>query len=146
MTRKLPLLLLMACLWCTSPTYAADMQTIRLAVAKGSQLTLTFGGAGKATVDWGTGPQACGVGTFSATTQADTIEVTIAPRITTFDCSGQGITWLDANDATELMVLNCADNKLEELKVNKMAALQELAGEGAGLRLLTNTEIGRAHV
>ena len=117
---------MLAGLLCTSLAYGIDTQTIRLAAPKGSQLTLTFGGTGKVTVDWGDGAQAYTPGTVNGTTQTDTVVVTITQRVTSFDCSGQGITWLDANGATDLLVLNCAQNKLTELKVNKMAGLQEL--------------------
>ena len=103
---------MLAGLLCTSLAYGIDTQTIRLAAPKGSQLTLTFGGTGKVTVDWGEGAQAYTPGTVSGTTQTDTVVVTITQRVTSFDCSGQGITWLDANGATDLLVLNCAQNKL----------------------------------
>lgn len=146
MTKRLPLLSLLSGLLLSVSlhVYGLDTQAIRLAAPKGSNLSLTFGGTGQVTVDWGNGAQTYRVGTVTGTTSSDTIVVTFPARVTTFDCSGQGVTWIDGSKAPELLVLNCSCNKLKALSVGRMKALEELNcsdNELTELSLTSNTAL-----
>ena len=105
-------------------------QTIRLACAEGNEcaeLTFKVVGSGSVHVDWGKGSVGdYDNGILAGKCQGDTVVITMPTTVTGFDCEGFCISWLDVSGAPQLVALNCADNRLEELYVDGLPLLDEL--------------------
>ena len=130
---KLFVSLLAAGMLAISPAMADDVVKITTNKATGETVTLQLNHARKGyTVDWGDGNAISVVtqeginNTVTGTLKGQTITISTASKITTLDCTAQGVTALDLSGSANLQSLFCADNELSELDLAKNAKLLDL--------------------
>ena len=129
-----------------SAAAVAQTQVIRLFSGgdKCAELTFRVSGEGTVHVDWGSGVESdYSNGILTGKCSTDTVTITMPATITGFNCEGYCIKWLDVNGAPNLVSLNCADNRLAALNVDKLTMLDELNCSGNEIDQLSTAYNGR---
>ncbi|HZH72288.1 MAG TPA: metallophosphoesterase [Mariniphaga sp.] len=108
---------------------------INMITREGSYVSFRLSGSGKATINWGDGSEE-EVVTLNENISTEvkrsfpgsTIRAIAVhgEDITSLDCSGNKLTYLDVSKNTELIYLDCSDNQLNHLDVTHNIALKEL--------------------
>ncbi|MFC5411169.1 metallophosphoesterase [Larkinella bovis] len=117
-------------------------------ITEGRKVSIQWSGSGSATVDWGDGSKKEVLTLKESVSQIDHTysgasarTITIhGDRITTLNCQGAGLTYLDVSKNTELTALDCSDNRLMNLNVRHNPALKTLWCNG---NQLTNLDISK---
>jgi Leucine-rich repeat (LRR) protein len=117
-------------------------------ITEGQKVRIQLSGMGSATIDWGDDSKKEVLTLQESVSQIEHTYATASTRkiavngdnITTLNCKGAGLTYLDVSKNTALTMLDCSDNRLTHLNVSQNTALKTLWCNG---NQLTNLDVSK---